>query len=103
VPVEAVEVARTVLPPAPREVPEPPGPSRPAATAFPAAAPPVPHPRRGRQQVDEAGAAPAPVVHVTIERIDVRAVPPPAAPAARPAPAPRLMTLEEYLRQRGGR
>jgi len=44
----------------------------------------------------------APVIRVTIGRIDVRAVTPPAPQAAPPAPPLRL-TLDEYLRQRNGR
>ncbi len=50
--------------------------------------------RRSGDEVNE------PAVHVTIGRIDVRAVPPdppPARPAARPEPR---LTLEEYSRQR---
>jgi hypothetical protein len=44
-----------------------------------------------------------PVVHVTIGRIEVRAVTPPAAPQPQPAPgwAPPVLTLDEYLK-RGG-
>jgi hypothetical protein len=44
-------------------------------------------------------------IQVSIGRVIVEAVMPPAAPAplpARPAPAPRL-SLDDYLRQRGGR
>jgi hypothetical protein len=52
-----------------------------------------------------AAAEPRPVVHVTIDRIDVRA---PAAPA-RPAAAPRArnaapsVSLADYLRQGGAK
>jgi hypothetical protein len=49
------------------------------------------------------GAAEAPVVRVTIGRVEVRAVYPPAAPAPRPARAAALAApsaLEEYLRAR---
>jgi hypothetical protein len=55
------------------------------------------------------GSRPAPPVHVqvTIGRVEVRATPPSAAPAPRPQrPAPAVLSLEEYLRQRdqgGGR
>jgi hypothetical protein len=46
-------------------------------------------------------AEPAPDVHVTIGRIEVRAVPAPPAPAAVER-RPPVMTLEEYLRRRAG-
>jgi hypothetical protein len=40
-------------------------------------------------------------VHISIGRIEVRAVTPPAQPAARTPPAPRpKLSLDEYLRQR---
>jgi len=42
-----------------------------------------------------------PAVHVTIGRIEVRAVAPPApAPARRPRPQPVPLSLDEYLEQR---
>ena len=46
----------------------------------------------------------APTIHITIGRVEVRAVPPPVREKARPKPQPGL-SLEEYLRQRanGGR
>jgi hypothetical protein len=45
---------------------------------------------------------PAPTIHVTIGRIEVRATPAPAsAPPSRPKPAP-TMSLDDYLRQRNG-
>ena len=65
---------------------------------FAAPASPTPLPPRA------AGAEPAepPVVHVTIGRVDVRAVvPPPSTEPPRPRRRPRL-TLEEYLREAGG-
>jgi hypothetical protein len=49
------------------------------------------------------GDEPAPVVQVTIGRVEVRAsVPAPAVPPARPAPSP-AMTLDDYLRRRTSR
>src|SRR5262245_46335471 len=47
---------------------------------------------------------PAPSINVTIGRVEVRAVPPPALQQAKPKPAP-VLSLEDYLRQRanGGR
>jgi hypothetical protein len=78
-------------------------PGRPA----PAAAPPglVVQPR-----VERAAPAPvpeiqpAPTIHVTIGRIEVRATAPQAAAAApaRRASAPAVLTLDEYLRRRDG-
>jgi hypothetical protein len=46
----------------------------------------------------------APVINVTIGRVEVRAVPTPSSPAPRrpEARGPRPMTLDEYLKQRGG-
>jgi hypothetical protein len=72
-------------------------PAPPAAAAPPAsprgAAPP---PARGFERRDE-----PPHVHVTIGRVDVRAVfPAPAAPPAAPAPRPAPQTLAEYLKRR---
>ncbi len=64
----------------------------------------TPSPRSPQSPLAATGPGPAPaaapVIRVTIGRIEVRAAAPaPAAPAARPA-APRL-GLEEYLRRRG--
>jgi hypothetical protein len=42
---------------------------------------------------------PAPTIHVTIGRVEVRATTP-AVPASKPRPAPRTMSLDDYLRQR---
>jgi hypothetical protein len=47
--------------------------------------------------------ASAPVIRVTIGRIDVRAVNAPAPPAQRATPPAPKLSLEEYLRSRGGR
>jgi hypothetical protein len=53
--------------------------------------------------VPEAPAPAAPIIHVTIGRIEVRATAPQAAAApARRASAPAVMTLDEYLRRRDG-
>jgi hypothetical protein len=47
--------------------------------------------------------APAPTIHVTIGRIEVRATAPQGAAApARRASAPAVLTLDEYLRRRDG-
>jgi hypothetical protein len=48
---------------------------------------------------------PAPIVHVTIDRIDVRLPPAPAAvaPARRPRPASTVAPLADYLRSGGGK
>lgn len=97
-------------PPAPRPRPGQLAP-QPAAAAPPVVrAPPVPlpatpvaaKPARVRHSADSQPNAVAPAIHVTIGRVEVRAVQaPPAAPrAARPA-APRL-SLEEYLQPRSG-
>ena len=44
------------------------------------------------------------VIRVTIGRIDVRAVPPtPAAERSAPVPPPPVLSLDEYLKQHGGR
>lgn len=50
-------------------------------------------------------APPAPIIRVTIGRIEVRAVQAAAAPARKTEPPPRTLTLEEYLkaRERGER
>jgi hypothetical protein len=88
-------VAAAVLPPvAIPEAPAAPGTAGPTPVAVPAAARAEDDgPLLGRRE------PPAPVVRVTIGRIEVRAVAPPApAPRAKP-PGPRL-TLESYLRAR---
>jgi len=45
-----------------------------------------------------------PTVHITIGRVDVRAIPAASAPVAKkPAARPRqALSLDDYLRQRGG-
>jgi hypothetical protein len=68
------------------------GPRPPAASAGPPA--PAAAPRL----------SPAPVVHVTIEQVDVRAVPQPPAPPPRPRrPGGAAMDLDEYQRRRSQR
>ena len=65
----------------------------------PSLRPPAAPADRVRDQPGEA----APVIRVTIGRIDVRAVLPPAPPAPRPAaPTGPVLSLEEYLKQRDG-
>ena len=60
-----------------------------------------PHPT---VEVSPAPAGPAPTVRVTIGRIEVRAVPPPAPPEPRPAPrsAEPALSLDDYLKLRRG-
>jgi hypothetical protein len=55
-------------------------------------------------EVSPAPAGPAPTVRVTIGRIEVRAVPPPAPPEPRPAPrsAEPALSLDDYLKLRRG-
>lgn len=50
---------------------------------------------------DEA-APPAPVIHVHIGRVEVRAAPPPPRPVRQSRPAPALQTIDDYLRRRNG-
>ncbi|AFY34115.1 hypothetical protein [Calothrix sp. PCC 7507] len=45
---------------------------------------------------------PAPVIQVTIGRIEIRATPPTKEPSTRSHPTAAVMGLDEYLRQRGG-
>jgi hypothetical protein len=47
-------------------------------------------------------ASPAPTIHVTIGRIEVRATPPPVSAQSKSRPAAPVMSLDDYLRQRGG-
>jgi hypothetical protein len=74
---------------------------------------PVPAPtievtsRRSRASAWESIDAPqlassAPTIHVTIGRIEVRATPPPVSVQPKSRPAAPLMSLDDYLRQRGG-
>jgi hypothetical protein len=79
---------------------------------------PLPPPRRGLLTTPRPGAfagspafpgpagdpapPPEPTVHVTIGRVEIRAVTAPAPPA-RPAPAARAMGLDEYLAERNQR
>jgi hypothetical protein len=59
---------------------------------------------RANEAANEAsGETAAPVIRVTIGRIDVRAVSAPAPPARRQAPSAPKLSLDEYLRSRNGR
>jgi hypothetical protein len=55
-----------------------------------------------RMETDSVAAPQEPVVHVSIGRIEVRAVTPPAATAPAPRRSP-IMTIEEYVAKRKGR
>jgi hypothetical protein len=54
---------------------------------------------------DVSPSPPAPIVHISIGRVDVRAVPParPAAPSPAPVRKDDRVSLEEYLRPRDRR
>jgi hypothetical protein len=78
----------------------------PARTMLPSAV--LPSVSRGRSRADtprlvQANSAPAPVIHVAIGRVEVRAITPPAAPAAqRPERLAPNLSLDDYLRARNG-
>jgi hypothetical protein len=57
-----------------------------------------------RTESFEANSEPGPTIRVTVGRIEVRAIPPPARPAphSRPARSGPMLSLEEYLKQRQG-
>lgn len=55
------------------------------------------------QEDKAANASTGHVVHVTIGRIDVRAVMPPPLPVKSPSPPAPQLSLDEYLRQHNGR
>jgi hypothetical protein len=59
---------------------------------------------RAEPRIEAPELAPAPVAHVTIGRVEVRAMPAPPASLRHPAKAhgPRPMSLDDYLKQRGG-
>ncbi|MEY2159914.1 hypothetical protein [Rhodanobacter sp. FW106-PBR-LB-2-11] len=72
---------------------------------------PRPHPRGAMAPPHRAGAAQAghggaaaskPAVHVSIGRLEVRAAPPASAPPRR-RDGPQPGSLDDYLRQRGGK
>lgn len=59
-------------------------------------------PPEGLSRRDERGAAEAPVIRITIGRVEVRAVSPPqrTAPPPPPRPRPPALSLDDYLKQR---
>ena len=84
---DSVEPAALVTPNTQRIVLEPTtAPYRPTREGFP---------------VEMPEAHPAPVVNVTIGRIEVRAAPAPAPRQSTEARGPKPMSLDEYLKQRG--
>jgi hypothetical protein len=54
---------------------------------------------RGPLSLSAQAPPPAPTIHVTIGRVEVRATAP-AVPASKPRPAPQTTSLDDYLRQR---
>jgi hypothetical protein len=91
--------------------PASPEPSRPPATATARLVPLVPLPARVTASLPRPAspepdpARTAPIVHISIGRIDVRAVSPskPAAPALAPVRTEARLSLEEYLKPRDRR
>jgi hypothetical protein len=95
-PPTAPEAGERAAPP-PSSDPEPPIELLPReATVFPRAA---------VRRADPSSSPPAPIVRISIGRVDVRAVPPARPPAPRPAPVRKedRLSLEEYLRPRDRR
>ncbi len=64
------------------------------------AEPPMPRPHLGSQT--QSAPPGEQVINVTIGRIEVRATPPPAATSRSNNQRPPVMSLDDYLRQRGG-
>ena len=73
----------------------------PAHAAIPRISPAPSSPERARNSDNTASPR---AIHITIGRIEVRAVHPPPAPLPQPRPAPASpkISLEEYLKQRNG-
>jgi hypothetical protein len=81
----------------------PPAPPRLELKPILAPAPLVGQPERPREAPVPPAVEPAPVVNITIGRIEVRAAPPKTDALARKArSAPPVMSLEEYLKRRNG-
>jgi hypothetical protein len=66
-----------------------------AGPVFPPAA------RLAHDAIRSAAPVPAPTINITIGRVEVKAVSPPARPAAKTTRRP-IMSLDDYLRQRSG-
>jgi len=62
----------------------------------------VPRPELRMPEWGRDAAPPAPTIQVTIGRIEIRAMPSPTAPARGKGPAAPRLSLEDYLRLRGG-
>lgn len=58
---------------------------------------------RQPQAIDRHASSPEPVVHVSIGRLEVRAAPAPGTAAPKRQDAARPSSLDDYLRQRGGK
>jgi hypothetical protein len=59
-------------------------------------------PKREPIHEEEAARSPEPIVNVTIGRVEIRAVPAPRASARQRSQGPKPMSLDEYLKRRGG-
>jgi hypothetical protein len=79
-------------------MPEPPERELPARSDVQAVVPTI-RPLPPIAPLPAATAIPAPTINVTIGRVEVRAVPPPAQQRAKPKPA-SVLSLEDYLRHR---
>jgi hypothetical protein len=67
----------------------------------PAIRPAIPLDRLWQKESEPAREQPSPTIHVTIGRVEVRAVSPPVRETPRPK-GPTVLSLEEYLRRRAG-
>ena len=76
------------------------GPARRVRASGPAAVRASPRTVRAERGTPEARGGPT--IHVTIGRVDVRAVMTPAAPSPRPTASVETLSLEDYLRGRSG-
>jgi hypothetical protein len=102
-PTAAISPSLLTEAPSPADAPSP-GPSAPrTAVARPLVTPgirPYSPPASPRLAAPWGTPEPTPTVNVTIGRVEVRATPPPVAPAKKEGSRPPVMSLEEYLRQR---
>lgn len=103
-PPTVTEIAPTIAASAPVAPAQAALPIRPAALKASTVSPLFPLIRSSeRQAINEPKLVPsAPTIHVTIGRIEVRATPLPVSVQPKSRPATPMLSLDDYLRQRGG-